>query len=420
MKTISAMPLLNPYQVQLGLYRDHFPLLQNARNKNAIHYLDNAATTQKPEILLQATNYFYKNLNANVHRGVYQLSQEATQAYEGARSAVARFIKARNPSEIVFTSGATESLNIIANWFGHEVLDSKSEVIVTMMEHHANLIPWQQACSLSKARMVPWIPDENGNLDLNILEKLINSKTKVIAVCHVSNVLGTINPIREICALAHQYNVTVVVDGSQAVPHFPVNMEDLDCDFYCFSAHKVFGPTGLGILYGKKEQLEKVMPFRLGGEMVEIVTFESATYKPLPARLEAGTPNFAAAYAFSVIIDFLKSITYDSIYIVEQELKAKMLEILDRIGGFRILGNAEEKVPLFALIPEKMHPHDVAQVLALQNVAVRAGYQCAMPLHRYYGAENGSLRISMAFYNNQEDLDALEEGLKKAQQMLKG
>lgn len=414
------MPLLNPFQVTPGLYRDHFPLLQNSRNKNAIHYLDNAATTQKPEILLQATNYFYKNLNANVHRGVYKLSQEATQAYEGARSAVARFIRARQPLEIVFTSGATEALNIIANWFGHKVLDSKSEVIVTMMEHHANLIPWQQACRLSKAKMVPWAPDEKGNLDLNILEKLITRRTKAIAVCHVSNVLGTINPIREICALAHQHNVTVVVDGSQAVPHFPVNMEDLDCDFYCFSAHKVFGPTGLGILYGKKEQLENVMPFRLGGEMVEIVTFDSASYKPLPARLEAGTPNVAAAYAFTAIIDFLKSITFDNIYMVERELKAKMLEMLGRIGGFRILGNPVDKVPVFSLIPENMHPHDVAHVLALYNVAVRAGYQCAMPLHRYYGADNGSIRVSMAFYNNQEDLDALEEGLKKAQQMLAG
>lgn len=412
------MYLTGSHLVLTGLYRDHFPLLHPDKDGKVIHYLDNSATTQKPEILIQATSFFYQNLNANVHRGVYGLAAQATQAYENVRAAVARFIKAPQAQEIIFTSGATESLNMVANWMGQALLKKGDEVIVSMMEHHANLVPWQQQGARSKAKMVAWLPNEKGELDLNRLESLITKETRVIAVTHVSNVLGTVNPIREICALAHQHNILVVVDGSQAVAHIPVNVEDMDCDFYCFSAHKMFGPTGLGILYGKKDLLNQVTPFRFGGEMVDIVTFEESSFMPLPARLEAGTPNMAAVYGMGATLNFLKSVTYDAIYLAEQKLMENMFQLLERMEGIKLLGQASERVPVFSLLFEDMHPGDVAQVLDQMNVAVRAGYHCAMPLHRYYQAGNGSLRVSLAFYNNQEDLEALEEGLKKARKLL--
>ncbi|MCX7650185.1 MAG: SufS family cysteine desulfurase [Flavobacteriales bacterium] len=401
-----------------GLYRDHFPLLHPDKDGKMVHYLDNSATTQKPEILIQATSFFYQNFNANVHRGVYGLAAQATQAYENVRAAVARFIKAPQAQEIIFTSGATESLNMVANWMGQALLKKGDEVIVSMMEHHANLVPWQQQCARSQAKMVAWLPNEKGELDLDRLQSLITKETRVIAVTHVSNVLGTVNPIREICALAHQHNILVVVDGSQAVAHIPVNVEDMDCDFYCFSAHKMFGPTGLGILYGKKDLLNQVTPFRFGGEMVDIVTFEESSFMPLPARLEAGTPNMAGVYGMGATLNFLKSVTYDAIYLAEQKLMHHMFQLLERMEGIKLLGQASERVPVFSLLFEDMHPGDVAQVLDQMNVAVRAGYHCAMPLHRYYQAGNGSLRVSLAFYNNQEDLEALEEGLKKARKLL--
>jgi cysteine desulfurase/selenocysteine lyase len=414
------MFLVDPYEVPAGIYREHFPLLHPDKEGRQLHYLDNAATTQKPELVIQATTFFYENLNANVHRGVYELSQKATQAYEGVRGAVARFIKAKQANEIIFTSGATESLNMVANWIGLEMLREGDEVIVSVMEHHANLVPWQQQCARTGARMVAWLPNERGELEPERLEELITPKTRVVAVCHVSNVLGTINPIRDICTVAHSQNIPVVVDGTQAVAHFPVNVEDLDCDFYCFSSHKVFGPTGVGVLYGKKPFLERLKPFRYGGEMVENVTFDESTFQPLPARLEAGTPNMAGVYGLGAALNFLKSVTFDAIYLAEQKLMRHMEEIFSRYQdrGLRVLGKARERVPVYALAFDTMHPGDVAQILDQMHVAVRAGYHCAMPLHRYYHAEAGTLRISLAFYNTLDDLNALEEGLKKAYEML--
>lgn len=412
------MHLVNPYEVPAGIYREHFPLLHPDKEGHQLHYLDNAATTQKPELVIQATSFFYENLNANVHRGVYALSQKATQAYENVRSAIARFIKARQANDIIFTSGATESLNMVANWIGHELLSEGDEVIVSIMEHHANLVPWQQHCARKGARLVAWLPNERGELEPERLEELITSKTKAVAVCHVSNVLGTINPIRDICDVAHSHNVPVVVDGTQAVAHFPVNVEDLDCDFYCFSSHKMFGPTGVGVLYGKKSLLEKLTPFRYGGEMVENVTFETSTFQPIPARLEAGTPNMAGVYGLGAALNFLKSVTYDTIYLAEQKLMQHTEEVLSRFRGIRILGQARERVPVYALTFDTMHPGDVAHILDQMRVAVRAGYHCAMPLHRFYQAETGTLRISLSFYNNLDDLNALEEGLRKAYKIL--
>lgn len=412
------MYLVEPYEVPAGIYREHFPLLRPDNAGRQIRYLDNAATTQKPEIVIQATSFFYENLNANVHRGVYELSHKATEAFENARSAVARFIKARNVSEVIFTSGATDALNMVANWIGLDVLRSGDEVIVSVIEHHANLVPWQQWCARKRARLVAWLPNEQGVLDPEMLETLITKKTKIVALCHVSNVLGAINPVREICAVAHSHGVPVVVDGTQAVAHLPVNMEDLDCDFYCFSSHKMFGPTGLGVLYGKKALLEKMTPLRYGGEMVDNVTFEKSTFKPVPARLEAGTPNTSAVYGLEATLNFLKSVTFDAIYLAEQKLMRHMQELLSRFEGIRVLGQAPERVPVFSLVFDNMHPGDVAHILDQMHVAVRAGYHCAMPLHRYYYAETGTLRVSLAFYNNLDDLNALEEGFKKAYKIL--
>lgn len=387
--------------------RADFPVLDQIVNDEPLIYLDNAATTQKPQAVLDVLNHYYLHDNANVHRGVHTLAERATAEFEAARKKVQQFIHANSNKEIIFTKGTTDSLNIVAQSYG-EFIQAGDEIVISKMEHHANLIPWQQLAKRKQAvlRYIPLTAD--GHLDVQAAKTIINEKTAIVALAQVSNVLGTVNPVKEMAQLAHQHQAIMIVDGAQAVAHMPVDVQDLDCDFYCFSGHKMCGPTGIGVLYGKQALLEKMEPVAFGGEMIDFVDLYESTWTDLPWKFEPGTPNIAGAISLGAAIDYLENIGMQTIHEYEQAIVADLLPKLQQIEGLTIYGpqNPAEHTAVIAFNLDHLHPHDVASALDMQGIAVRAGHHCAQPLIKELGCF-ATARASFYFYNTKEEADQL-------------
>jgi len=360
--------------------RADFPILSLKVHGKDLAFLDNAASSQKPQQVLDATNNYYKTQHANIHRGVYHLSQVATTAYENSRKKIKKFINASSEKEIIFVRGTTEGINLVASSYGKDNVKSGDEIIITHMEHHSNIVPWQMLCKEKGAKLQVVPINDDGEIIFEELEKLISDRTKLIALAHISNSLGTINPVKAVIELAHKNNIPVLLDGAQAVPHEKVNVQELDCDFYTFSSHKVYGPTGIGVLYGKEELLEKMSPYQGGGDMIKSVTFEKTTYNDLPHKFEAGTPDIAGVVGLAVAIDYVENIGYDNISQHEQELLKYGTEALSQIDGLKIIGTAKNKASVISFDMNGIHPHDIGQFLDNDGIAVRTGHHCTQPV----------------------------------------
>ena len=393
-------------------YRKDFPLL----TAQDIAYLDNAATAQRPQCVLDAVRRFYCEQNANPLRGLYPLSIAATDAYENAREAVRRFLNAKSATEIVFTRNTTEGLNLAAYSYGLSHIKAGDEVVVSILEHHSNLLPWQMVCRQTGAALKFLDCEPDGSLDLNKAEALITDRTKLVAVTHVSNVVGRVNPIRQLADMAHKHGAVMVVDGAQSTPHFAVDVQSLDCDFFAFSGHKIYGPTGVGVLYGKETWLDRLPPYMGGGEMIRHVTFERTTFNGLPFKFEAGTPDYVATTGLARALDYVSALGMDSIYAHEQELARYALERMRRIPGMRILGEAGERDAVISFLVGDIHHLDMGTLLDRLGIAVRTGHHCAEPLMRRLGVE-GTVRASFGLYNTLEEVDALAEGIERVAKM---
>ncbi|HEL0614037.1 TPA: cysteine desulfurase [Streptococcus equi subsp. zooepidemicus] len=396
-----------------------FKLLDQCVNDEALVYLDNAATTQKPQAVLETLQAYYQKDNANVHRGVHTLSERATRQYEASRQKVADFIGAKSSKEVIFTRGTTTSLNWVGK-FAEQVLKPGDEVLISIMEHHANILPWQQVCQKTGARLV-YAYLKKGKLDMNDLQSKLGANTKFVSITHVSNVLGCVNPIQEIARLAHAQGAYLVVDAAQSVPHMTVDVQDLDCDFLAFSGHKLLGPTGIGVLYGKEALLNQMNPVEFGGEMIDFVYEQEATWKPLPWKLEAGTPHIAGAIGLGAAISYLEAIGMDQVHAHEADLVAYTLPRLQAIAGLTVYGpeRADERSGVLAFNIDGLHPHDLATALDYEGVAVRAGHHCTQPLHKYLGLHS-TVRASFYLYNTREDCDRLIEAILKAKEFFNG
>jgi len=392
--------------------RKDFPILHQVVHGKPLVYLDNAATTQKPQPVLDALRAYYTADNANVHRGVHLLSERATEAYEAARTRVRRFLNVADPREIVFVRGATEGINLVARTYGRQAVGPGDEILITGLEHHSNIVPWQMLCDDQGAalRVVPI--NDSGEVDLEAYDRLLSDRTRLVAVAHVSNALGTIVPIGRMIEAAHRRGIPVLVDGAQAVAHMSVDVQALDCDFYVFSGHKVFGPTGIGALYGKSELLERMPPFHGGGDMIKSVSFEKTVYNDLPYKFEAGTPDIAGAIGLGVALEYLEALGRDRVEAYERELLAYGTERLSLCPGVRLIGTAREKAGVLSFVVDGVHAHDVGTILDREGIAVRAGHHCAMPVMARFGVA-ATTRASLAFYNTREELDALVDGLEK-------
>lgn len=396
--------------------REDFPILGREVYGKPLVYLDNGATTQKPRVVVEAMDNEYYNVNANVHRGVHFLSQQATEMHEQARETVRRFINARSTTEIVFTRGTTESINLVATTFGDAFLKEGDEVIVSEMEHHSNIVSWQlvQARKGIRLRVIP-VTDE-GELRMDEYEKLFNERTRIVSVAHVSNVLGTVNPVKEIVRIAHEHGVPVLVDGAQSTPHFAVDVQDLDCDFFAFSGHKIYGPTGIGVLYGKEEWLDRLPPYMGGGEMIQNVTFEKTTFNELPYKFEAGTPDYVASTGLAHALDYVSAIGMDQIYEHEQALTRYAMEQMATIEGMRFIGTPKHKDAVISFLVGHIHHLDMGTLLDRLGIAVRTGHHCAEPLMHRMGIE-GTVRASFGLYNTFEEIDALVNGIRRVARM---
>lgn len=396
--------------------RQDFPILNRQVHGQPLVYLDNAATSQKPQVVIETLNTYYMAENANIHRGVHFLSEQATRRYEETRAKVRHFLNAAADREIIFTRSVTEAINLVAHSYGRKYLQTGDEIIISAMEHHSNIVPWQILCEEKGAvlRVVPI--NDAGEFLLDAYEKLLNRKTKFVAVTHVSNALGSITPIRQIIEMAHRYEIPVLVDGAQAVPHFQVDVQELDCDFYGFSGHKLYGPTGIGILYGKAHLLESMPPYQGGGDMIRSVTFEKTIYAPLPHKFEAGTPHIAGGIGLGAAIDYLEAIGMDAINQYEQGLLAYGMEVVAAIPGVRIYGTAHEKAGVISFALEGVHPHDIGTILDQEGIAIRTGHHCCQPLMDRFGVP-AMARASLAFYNTQEEIDALVAGIQKVKEV---
>jgi len=398
--------------------RADFPILsEKVYNKDLI-YFDNAATTQKPRCVVEKIEYAYFHLNANIHRGVHYLSLKATEAHEAARLTAAEFLHAEKKEEIIFTRGTTESINLVAFSFGEAFCQPGDEVIVSAMEHHSNIVPWQMLCERKgmKLRVIP--VSENGELDMVAYSSLLNEKTRIVSVAHVSNVLGTINPVKEIIRIAHEKNIPVLIDGAQAVPHLSVDVRELDADFYVFSGHKIYGPTGIGILYGKEKWLNAIPPYQGGGEMISTVTFEKTTYNELPFKFEAGTPDYVGSTALAEALRYINNIGLDNIAAYENELLHYAEQQLMEIENMHIIGTAKNKCSVLSFLVDGIHPYDIGMLLDKLGIAVRTGHHCAQPIMDMFGIP-GTVRASFAFYNTKEEIVRFTEALKKVVNMLK-
>lgn len=396
--------------------RNDFPILQQQVNGKPLVYFDNAATAQKPKVVEEAIKNYYDTINANIHRGVHTLSQLATDAYEESRKKVQHHVNAKEDREIIFTPGTTFGINLVASGFG-ALLKAGDEVLISAMEHHSNIVPWQFACERSGATLKVIPMNKKGELILEEFDALLSSNTKVVAVSHISNALGTINPIKEMIAKAHTVGAAVLIDGAQATPHIKPDVQDLDCDFYVFSGHKICGPTGTGVLYGKEAWLNKLPPYQGGGEMIKTVTFEKTTYACLPHKFEAGTPNIAGGIVLGYALDYLNGLGFDNIQAYEHELLAYGTKRLLEIDGLYIVGTAANKTSVISFNIEGLHPYDVGVIVDKLGVAVRTGHHCTQPIMDFFGIP-GTIRASFSFYNTKEEIDILVEAVKKAQQML--
>jgi cysteine desulfurase/selenocysteine lyase len=392
--------------------RQDFPVLQQRVHGKPLVYLDNAATTQKPQGVIDTIARYYLSENSNVHRGVHFLSDVATQAYETARSRVRQFLNAAHDQEIIFTRGTTEGINLVASSYGRSRIAAGDEIIISAMEHHSNIVPWQMVCEEKGAalRVIPI--NDAGELRLEEYERLLSDRTRLVSVVYVSNALGTVNPVKQIIATAHRRGIPVLVDGAQATPHLPVDVQDLGCDFYAFSGHKLFGPTGIGVLYGKEELLEAMPPYQGGGDMISAVTFEKTIYNSLPHKFEAGTPHIAGVVGLAAAIEYVERIGLDQIAAYEGDLLAYGTDLLSAIPGLRMIGTAGRKASVLSFVLRDIHAHDVGTILDHEGIAIRAGHHCAMPVMKRFGIP-ATARASLAFYNTREELEALAKGIHK-------
>ena len=407
----------NPGPRSLESIRADFPALHEEVNGQPLVYLDNAATAQKPRAVLDAISNYYERDNANVHRGVHTLSQRATDAYEGARERIARFLGASSSREIIFTKGTTDAINLVASSFGGSKLGPGDEVLISEMEHHANIVPWQLLCERIGAVLKVVPVSAEGDLIYEEFRLMLTERTKLVSLVHVSNSLGTINPVRQIIADAHSMGIPVMLDGAQAIPHGKVNVSDLDVDFYCFSSHKLFGPTGFGVLYGKASLLEDMPPYQGGGDMIEEVDFEGTTFNEIPHKFEAGTPHMAGAIATAAAIEYVEEVGFDFVAKQELELLAYATNKLKSIDGIRIIGEAKEKASVISFLVGSSHPYDVGTILDKMGIAVRTGHHCTQPLMKRFGVP-GTVRASFAFYNTRAEVDRLAEALVRVSGML--
>ena len=400
-------------------WRTHFPILSESIHGKPLVYLDNAATTHKPLSVMQAMDDFYRHNNSNVHRGVHTLAARATQSYEGVREQVRHFINANSTNEIIFTSGASESINLVASSYGRQNLQPGDEIIISTMEHHANIVPWQMICQQTGAKLRVINITQTGELDLVHYKQLLTPATKLVAVTQVSNTLGTINPVKQLIEWAHNYNnIPVLIDGSQAVPHLAVDVQDLACDFYVFSAHKMYGPTGVGVLYGRENILDAMPPYQGGGDMIRAVTFAKTEYAGLPLKFEAGTGNIAGVIGLGAAITFLNQVGLTNIAQHEHELLQYANDLLATIDNLRIIGNAPDKLGVISVVLDKIHPHDVATILDVAGVAVRAGHHCTMPLMDFYQVP-ATTRISLALYNTKAEIEVLINAINQVNLVFK-
>ena len=402
------------FQPQALAVAADFPILEQTVHGNRLVYLDNGATTQKPNVVIEAEREFYRTSNANIHRGVHWLSQLATDQYEAARRRVQQFLNARVAEEIVFTRGTTEAINLVAQSWGRKNLRAGDEILISTLEHHSNIVPWQLLCADTGAVLKVAPINDAGEVLLDAYQTLLSERTRLVALTHVSNALGTINPLTDMIAQAHAVGALVLIDGAQAVAHLPVDVQLLDCDFYAFSGHKLYGPTGIGVLYGRAELLEAMPPWQGGGDMIRTVSFERSTYAPPPARFEAGTPNIAGTIGLMAAIDYVTSIGLSRIAAHEHELLAYATDALEEIPGLRMIGRARNKTSILSFMVDGIHPHDLGTLLDAEGVAIRAGHHCAMPLMTRFGIP-GTARASLAMYNDEYDIAALVAALYKAQ-----
>ena len=396
--------------------RADFPILSQKVNGKPLVYFDNGATSQKPQIVIDAISKYYQEINANIHRGVHTLSQLATDAYEASRGKIQNHINAKFSHEVLFTSGTTHGINLVANGFA-SILKSGDEVLVSALEHHSNIVPWQMLCEKTGAvlRVIPM--DENGELILSEFDKLLSNKTKIVTVNHISNALGTVNPITYMIDKAHEFGAAILIDGAQAVPHLKPDVQELDCDFYVFSGHKICGPTGTGILYGKEDWLNKLPPYQGGGEMIKEVTFEKTTYAELPHKFEAGTPNIAGGIVLGTAVDYMNQVGFENIQIQEKELLEYGTKRLLEIEGLKIYGTSKDKTSVISFNIEGIHPYDIGTIIDKLGIAVRTGHHCAQPIMNFFNIP-GTIRASFAFYNTKEEIDIFVEALKRAKLML--
>jgi cysteine desulfurase/selenocysteine lyase len=398
------------------MLREQFPGLNVTVHGKPLVYLDNAATAQRPQKVLDAVNEYYTRYNANIHRGVHTLSEIATEKFEGARQSMARLINAPSPRQLVFTRGSTESINLVANTFARMRVKPGDEILISHMEHHSNIVPWQLLCEQTGAALKVIPMNEKGELRLETLDELITPRTRLLAVVHVSNSLGTINPVKEIIRFAHERGVPVLVDGAQAMPHMAVDVQDLDCDFYTISGHKMYGPTGIGVLYGKMEHLEAMPPWQGGGEMIAKVTFEKTVFNHVPAKFEAGTPHIAGGIGLGAAAEFIMEVGIERIQARDAELLAYATEKMQAIDGLRIIGTAAHKTAVNSFVLDGVHPHDLGTVLDHYGIAIRTGHHCTMPALQFFKVP-GTARASFAFYNTTEEIDYFVESLQQAREM---
>ena len=413
--SITSLGIANP-GLDIDKVRADFPVLQRSVHGKPLVYFDTAASAQRPLQVIEAVDDFYRNHNANIHRGVHTLSQEATDLYEQARIKTAKFINAPSDQEIIFTRGTTESINLVAHSYVRPRLKKGDEILISWMEHHSNIVPWQMLCEETGAvlKVVPM--NQNGELEMDVLAEMLTERVKLLAVVHISNALGTINPVADICAMAKQHGIPVLVDGAQAMPHQAVDVQALGCDFYCFSGHKMYGPTGIGVLWGRYEHLQAMRPYQGGGEMIRHVTFEKSTYNDAPGKFEAGTPNIAGAIGLGAAVDYLQDLGMENVATWEAQLLAYGTEKLTRIDGFRMIGTAAKKAGVMSFVLGDIHANDVGTIIDLHGVAIRTGHHCAMPVVQFFGLP-ATARASLGVYNTFEELDVLADSLEKTNEM---
>ena len=396
--------------------REDFPILDQSINGAPLIYLDNAASTQKPKSVINTISSYYENDHSNVHRGVHSLSVRATELYENSRNKVVSFINATNSNEIIFTKGTTDSINLVASSLTNTI-SKTDEIVITTMEHHSNIVPWQELCKKTGATLKIAPIDHNGELIIEELSKLLNKNTKILALTHISNTLGTINPIKKIIAIAHDFEIKVLIDGAQAIGHQHIDVQDLDCDYYAFSGHKLYGPTGIGVLYGKEKLLNKLEPYQFGGEMILKVTFDETTYNTLPYKFEAGTPNIAGAIGLGAAIDYLETINLNACIQQEKSITEYALKRLGEIPNIKLIGNSKNRSSIISFTINNIHPHDIGTILNQKGIALRTGHHCTMPLMDFYKIP-GTIRASFAFYNTKSEIDQMINGLQTSYEML--